>query len=140
MNENTQKAKDLMLAGDATCVLCKEDSPVITSTDRGIKPLMGFLAGGTDLGGYSAADRVVGKAAAFLYVLLGVREVYAPVMSEPAARVLKENGIEAYRDVQPEAIRNRTDTGICPMESAVWEIDDPREALSAIRKKLSELS
>lgn len=129
-----------MLAGDATCVLCKGDSPVITSTDRGIKPLMGFLGSGTDLDGYFVADRVVGKAAAFLYVLLGVREVYATVMSEPAARVLKENGIEAYWDVQPQAIRNRMNTGFCPMESAVWEIDTPTDALCAIRKKLSELS
>lgn len=139
MNENTQKAKNLLLAGNDTCVLCKGDSSVITSADRGVKPLLAFLDSNTDFKGFSAADRVVGKAAAFLYVLLGVSEVYAPVMSEPAVRVLEENGILAYKDIQPQTIRNRADTGPCPMESAVWEIDDPREALCVIRKRLTEL-
>lgn len=140
MNENTQKAKNLLIEGEYTCVLCnRKGDSAFASTDRGVKPLLACLDSDTDFDGCFAADRVVGKAAAFLYVLLGVREVYATVMSEPAVRVLEENGISAYRDHQPQTIRNRTNTGPCPMESAVWEIDDPGDALCAIRKKLSEL-
>ena len=38
-------------------------------------------------------DKVVGRAAAFLYVLLEVKEIYAGVMSEGAADVLSKYGI-----------------------------------------------
>ena len=37
------------------------------------------------------------------------------------------------------AIRNRTDTGFCPMESAVWDISDPHEAKAALERKISEM-
>ena len=39
----------------------------------------------------------------------------------------------AQQQKEVEAIRNRTNTGFCPMETAVWSISDPGEALTAIR-------
>ena len=80
-----------------------------------------------------------GKAAAFLYVLLGVRTVYAPLMSVPARETLRAHGIEAIADAVVLAIRNRTDTGFCPMESAVWDISDPCEAKAALERRISEM-
>ena len=100
---------------------------------------MRWLNEGTDLSGASAADRIVGKAAAFLYVLLGVRTVYAPLISVPAQETLRAHGIEAIADAVVPAIRNRTDTGFCPMESAVWDISDQREAKAALERKISEM-
>ena len=100
---------------------------------------MRWLNEGTDLSGASAADRIVGKAAAFLYVLLGVRTVYAPLMSVPARETLCAHGIEAIADAVVPAIRNRTDTGFCPMESTVWDISDPHEAKAALERKISEM-
>ena len=45
----------------------------------------------------------------------------------------------ADRIVGKAAIRNRTDTGFCPMESAVWDISDPHEAKAALERKISEM-
>ena len=92
MNSNLTRAIEQLNSGVCTCVLCKEDI-VCTSTERGVKPLLNWLDRGVDLHGFSAADKVVGKAAAFLYVLLGVKEVYAPVMSESAIYTLAGNGV-----------------------------------------------
>lgn len=58
---------------------------MLTSTERGVKPLLQWLDGENSVKGFSAVDKVVGRAAAFLYVLLEVKEVYAGVMSEGAA-------------------------------------------------------
>lgn len=138
MSGDPERAKELLGGGAYTCVLCRGEETVVC-TERGVKPLLDLLDGGSDLKGFSAADKVVGKAAAFLYVLLGVTEVYSPVMSEAAARVLRENGIEPRCDTLTEKIVNRAGTGICPMEAAVAELSDPSEALRAIRKRLSEL-
>ena len=90
------KAKALLAAGGYTCVLCRGDE-IHTATARGVKPLVDWLDSGLDLRGFSAADKVVGRATAFLYVLLGVREVHALVMSAPAKEALEAGCIAALR-------------------------------------------
>lgn len=139
MKADILRAKSALQSGKYTCVLCKENQ-LYSSAERGVKPLLAFLQGDTDFKGFSAADKVVGKAAAFLYVLLGVRAVYAPVMSQPAVQVFEQYGIAAFFDEQPEAIRNRRNTGFCPMESAVLDIGSPTDALQAITQTLKSLS
>ena len=92
MKNDLDKARSLLGTGAYTCVVCRADR-VYTATERGVKPLLSWLDNRTDLTGFSAADRVVGRATAFLYCLLGVKEVYAKVMSKPAAEVLVSGGL-----------------------------------------------
>lgn len=139
MHDELERAKALLAEGKYTCVACRGEK-TLCATERGVKPLLGWLNGGEALGGAAVADRVVGKAAAFLYVLLGVRVVYAPVMSVPARETLCAAGIEVYADALVPAVRNRTNTGFCPMESAVWELSDPAEAKAALERKISEMN
>lgn len=139
MNENTLKARRILQSGGYTCVLCKGDA-VFTDMRRGVRPLLERIDSPTGWQGYSAADKVVGKAAAFLYHLLGVESVYAQVISQPAAAVLVRFGIDVTYDTLVSAIANRDGTGYCPMETAVWDIDDPAQALDAVRLTLSKLS
>lgn len=135
---NLLKARSLLESGNHTCVVCKEDS-VYTTSQRGVAPLLNWLDDGVDLKGYSAADRVVGRGAAFLYCLLGVNEVYAKVMSHPAAQVLRSHHIHASADTFVEGIINRAGTGPCPFEAAVMNIQDAEAALLAIRSKRRQM-
>jgi len=126
------------LDGGCTCVLyCGEQA--FRSEKRGVAPLLEWLKSGRSFMGFSAADKVVGKAAAFLYVLLGVRSVYALVMSEAAEKVLLDHGIEIIYEEKVSAIRNRTNTDFCPMEQAVWGIENPQAAHTAIIQTLEKL-
>lgn len=136
--DDLEKAKKLLNNGGYTCVFCKADVVYISKL-KGVKPLLDFIHSNTDLKGFSAADKVVGKAAAFLYVLCGVSKVYAEVISEPAKDVLTQNGIIYVCDKTVKAIRNRTDTGFCPMETAVYKIDNADEALAAIKSTLKKM-
>lgn len=129
-----KQAREILLRDGYTCVLCRGGT-VHTATARGVKPLMDWLDSGLELAGFSAADKVVGRATAFLYVLLGVRRVHALVMSTPARQVLVEHGIEALCDKEVPGIINRLGDGQCPFEEAVLGITDPQEALETIRKK-----
>ena len=138
MKTDLEKAKAMLRDSDFTCVLCKEEL-VYTSKERGVKPLLEWRKQGISLKGFSAADKVVGKATAFLYVLAKVQAVYAPVMSDAAMEVLKEYGIEVICDTAVPAIRNRSNTGFCPMEQAVADSRRPEEALTAILNKLKQL-
>lgn len=137
MKTDTIRARETLLIGQFTCVLCKNNQ-ILTDERRGVKPLLELLE--QDLSGFCAADKVVGKAAALLYRLMGVSEVYAQVISEPAIVVLESGGIGVYYDQKVPAIRNRTGTGFCPMESAVWNVDDPKIAPALLRNTLAQLS
>lgn len=138
MSDDLQKAKQLLAQTGSTCILCRDDL-VLTATTRGVIPLLDWLDSGADTWACSAADKVVGKAAAHLYCLLGVRRVHGNVMSVSAVKVLRQGGVEAYWDTLAESIRNRTNTGLCPMETATADIDEPEEALPIIRATLARL-
>ena len=132
-------ARTLLEKENYTCVICRGED-VLTDRRRGVKPLMELLESGKDLQGYSAADKVVGKAAAFLYCLLGVKALHAGILSEPALAVLENAGIPVEYGTLVPAIRNRAGDGFCPMETAVWDLDDPALAPAAIRIALQKLS
>lgn len=136
MNNDLIRARHLLQTGDYTCVFCRGDT-VITDHRRGIRPLLELYRNGTDLRAFSAADKVVGKAAAFLYRLMGVRTLYAGVISTPALAVLE--GLSVEFSTETPAVKNHAQTGLCPMETAVWDISDPTEALVAIERTLAQM-
>ena len=132
-------AKSTLLAEDYTCVLCKGDV-IKHSKLRGVKPLIDFYDSDHSFSDFSAADRVVGAGAAYLYVLLGVKTVWAAVISENAVNILRINGIEVtFENIVP-AIINRSGDGLCPIEQAVKNVSSASQALEAIREKLKELN
>lgn len=138
MEHNLTKALQLLNDGNYTCVVCRGDT-VHTTSQRGVAPLLSWLDSETDLTGFSAADRVVGRGAAFLYCLLGVNAVHARIMSLPAAEVLRAHNIHAAADLFVEGIINRAGDGPCPFEAAVMDIQNPQDALAAIRAKRAAL-
>jgi hypothetical protein len=138
MDKDLALAKQLLTTEEHTCVLCRDDR-IYTSTRRGVAPLLGWLDSDLDLRGFSAADRVIGKATAYLYCLLGVKEVFARVISRPATQVLESHGIPAHWDTLVEGIQNRQKTGPCPMEHATRNCATPEEALTAVRETLKQL-
>ncbi len=132
-------AIDTLKKENLSCVICK-DKCVYKSTKRGVAPIMELIKNGTQLNGFSVADRVIGKAAAMLFVLAGVREVYSPIMSEPAIEVFTANKINFVFDKSVPFIINRKGDGQCPMEQAVKDISNPKDAFIAIQNKLNELT
>ena len=137
--KDLENAREALAAEGCTCVLCKGDV-YYKSTRRGVAPLLGWLEEGLDVRGFSAADKVVGKATAFLYCLLGVRAVHANVVSDAAAKVLEENNIPLSWAQKVPAIQNRTGDGLCPMETATRDVTDPADAPAAIRAALARLT
>jgi len=132
--------KERLKQGDFTCVIAKGDM-ILTTNHRGVKPLLDWLEESIDLEGGYAADKVVGKAAACLYVLLKIRFVWAAVISRPALDVFQKHGILCEYETLVDAIQNRTKTGFCPMEQAVWDIetlDDVPALLKDALRKLAE--
>lgn len=122
-----------------TCRIVRGDQVVFESEKSGISPLIAVIDGGVDARGCTAYDKIVGKAAALLYVLMGVEAVHAGVLGAAAKSVLENSGIAVTCDTLTERIINRKGDGLCPMELTVQNIDEPKDAFDAIKQKLIEL-
>ncbi len=123
-----------------SCVISDGNEMVYTSKEKGIKPLMefyksGFLRSGT----FFVADKIIGKGAAFLLVLLPVKGLYTPVISESALKLLYKYSMAVKYDKIVPFIKNRTGEGRCPIESAVIDEEDPGKALDKIHQALEAL-
>ena len=131
-------ARQRLLDGGYTCVVL-QNGEEYTSVERGVKPLIAFLQSGKAFAGSVAADKTVGAGAAHLYVLLGVRSLWANVISTSALEILQNSGIDAsYGECVPHIINRRGD-GICPIESAVNGAKTSEEAYSLILDALARL-
>ncbi len=160
---NLIKAKKLLHENEYTCVLCKDDV-VHTSNLRGVKPLVNWyvsskaqqnalipkdatackeasaITNSSTFLGFSAADKVIGKATAFLYILLEVKHIYARVISQSALTLLKQANITVEYDNLVPNIINRKGDGICPFEKAVLNVNDKHKAYELICQKMKEMN
>ena len=79
-------ARQMLSIGGYKLVVCAKDS-VHVSEDSGLDSLLSLVGEDTWIGA-AAADKVVGKAAAMLFVLLRVKSLYAEVITETAKAVV----------------------------------------------------
>ena len=131
-----QRAKE-GLRGHTLCLVRGEE--ILVRNERGIAPMMALLDDGYELAGFTAADRVVGKAAAMLFVKGKIKELYAETISASAAAFLQMHCIPFTFGKMTERIVNRTGTGYCPMESTVLTTDDVERGYSLLKEKLAAL-
>lgn len=138
MNADITIVRQKLLDGAYTCVVCAQDREY-SSYERGVKPLLSLLETGDSWLGAVAADKTVGAGAAYLYVLLRVRALWANVISVSALQILRDNGIDvAYAECVPHIINRRGD-GVCPIEAAVADAQTASEAYCLIVDTLEKL-
>jgi len=135
-----KKAKLIIDSGEASLVIIKSGKIVHTDTRMGVAAVLDLVKNSPDvLKGAIVVDKVVGKAAASLFILGRVGYVYGVVMSRPAAALLADANAGVRHDVVVDVIQNRMKNGVCPVEQCLYDIFNPNEALSAIESKLAEL-
>lgn len=133
-----EKLKQLIEENGYSYVL-SDGERLVSGYGKGVKPLVDLIDGGLSYKGYAAADRIVGKAAALLYCVLEVSQLYAEVTTRDAVAVCTEHGIKISYGVLTDKIINRKGDGVCPMEQTVAEIDDPFLAYTAIKNKIASM-
>ncbi|MGN0965417.1 MAG: DUF1893 domain-containing protein [Dysosmobacter sp.] len=135
------EARRLILEEDVPCVFVREGAVLRPGEGTGVRPLVRALDEEPELlRGSVVVDKIVGKAAAMLAVLGAAAGVYGLTMSAAARDYLAARGIPAEWETLTERIINRTGTGLCPMETAVLDIDDPAEGLAALRETMGRLA
>ena len=136
MNQREQ-VKDALSGEEITFAAVSAKGEVKTSSLKGITPIMELLtAQPRFFTGACVADRVIGKAAAFLLVKGEITYLYAKVISVHGAEVLEKNNIPFEYEKMVPYIINRTKDGMCPFEASVLEEDNSEQAFLVIQKKL----
>ena len=133
MTDNQRQATiDLLFAERCSCVIRKGDE-IRIFRERGVKDLFRLLdEDPAFLDGSFVADKVVGKGAAALMVLGGVKELFADVISRPAHDLLKRARVKVDCTIEVPNISNRAKTGICPVEQACAKCRTAEECLPLI--------
>lgn len=133
--KDLDKAKEIFSSGKYSFVLCKDDD-IITETESGLAPLVKLIESGKDFFEYSICDKVCGRAASFLYVLMGLKEVHAVTMAKLSVQILDRAEINYSTDNFVEKILNREKTDLDKFETAVIRSGSAVNALEDIKKVL----
>lgn len=135
-----EAARKMITDGKAECVVIR-GGRFFTERGRGVSPLLefhdhreaGFLRGAT------VVDKVIGRAAAMIAIAGGATRVHGELMSEDGKALLESRGMTVTYGTLVPRILNADRNDICPLEKSVEGIDDPEQALTALRKRIEEL-
>jgi hypothetical protein len=127
-------AKERLRLGGKRLVVVHGGRIVAESDEPGVSTTLACLGEARRRGpGCVVADRIVGRAAAWLALWAGARACYGEVLSRTAERLLLEGGLKVEASLRVESILDRARKGPCPLEAAVAEARGPEEAMEIIR-------
>ncbi len=133
MVTDLEYAKKELLKGKAFVVV-KDGKVAAESNEKGVAPFFSAVTELT-LEKASLADKIVGKAVAFLSVYGSIVSVYALVASESAVAVLTEYNISIEAETVVPMIVNPTGDDQCPIEKMVAACTTPEEAYAVLKGK-----
>jgi len=115
---NLEIVKSRLYEKNASLVVMFENGKIEEYYNKRVQDIVSILKENENaLKGAIIADKVIGKTAASLLTVAGVKEIYANILSEIAIPVLEQNNIKYEYKNKTEYIINNEGTGMCPMEN-----------------------
>lgn len=120
------------------CSLVVKNHGIVTTYSKpGVRDLEHLLDLDPEmLHGATIADKVIGKAAAAMVVVGGVKELYAEVMSKKAIPFLEEAGIAYTYGTLVDTIKEEGDR--CQLEKITAPASTPEETVALLRTHFEE--
>lgn len=120
------------------CSLVVKNHGIVTTYSKpGVRDLEHLLDNEPEvLHGAVIADKVIGKAAAAMVVVGGVKELYAEVMSKKAIPFLDEAGIAYSYGTLVDTIKEEGDR--CQLEKITAPATTPEETVALLRAHFEE--
>lgn len=123
-----------MLNEQGLSLLVYNNDSLTTHTNRGIEDLLTLVASQPErLKGAIVADKIIGKAAASLMTYCGVVEVHTNVLCTPARKIFEKAGIKIFATKEVPMIRNRENSGMCPMDTRLEGIESVEECVEILQ-------
>jgi hypothetical protein len=138
--EDLNIAKNLLKKKNYTLVIVKNGRAIFETNSQGIRGLLTAIEKtGKELKSSSAADKIVGEAAAHLLAYSNVIEVFALTLSQGGKSILEKNNIShEYEDLVPH-ILNLNKTDLCPFEKLVSGCNNPKEVYEKLKKHVERI-
>lgn len=132
-------AKSTLFENEYSIVVVKENEIVYKSESKGLQSLISLYKNDVNtLENSSIADKVIGRAAALILVDSNIKEVYADLISQNAIDILDKSDIPYEYKTQVKEIRNRDNTGMCPMEELSLKCVNADELIEKIEEKFNK--
>jgi hypothetical protein len=139
-NQDLDLAKLKLLEKDLNLVIVKNGKVIFETKKQGIN---GFLQAIKELNknlvGSSAADKIIGVAAAMLCVYAGVNSVFALIISEEGIKVLEDNNITYIFKKKVLNILNRDKNDVCPFEKSALNSRNPGDAYLKLKSLATKI-
>jgi hypothetical protein len=128
-------ARETLTQESAAFVLVKDGTILAVEKGQGVQPLWDFLSNHPEqVRGATLADKIVGRAVAFLAVTFGLTCVFGDILSDGARDIFVRQGVcWETRNAVP-VILNRAGDGPCPIEKGLRTISDPEQAIKFLAK------
>lgn len=125
--------------GRYSCVVYK-DGETRVYTQKGVLDLFELVSEKNEfLNGAIMADKIVGKGAASLMILGGVKAMRTKTICTSALKMLKENGVKVYYDDEVDYIINNSKTDWCPLEKRVKDAESASDCWPIVQQFVSDL-
>lgn len=132
-------AKEGLKQKNLALVIAKKGKIIFETSSHGIGGLLRAIEElDKEMKGSSAADKIVGKAAALLCIHAAVFAVFAVTASEKGIQALKDNNVVCQFENRVPHILNSKRSDICPFEKLVIDISNPNEAYEKLRSLAAE--
>jgi len=137
--DNLKLARETLYIENQKIVVVNNGEIVYKNDGFGIKPLYNaYKQIKEQMNGASCADRVIGKAAAWIYKEAKIKELYCDIITTYGKELLESNGIEVTFIEEIDYVENRDKTGMCPVETLAKDETDFSNLLINIEKFLIE--
>lgn len=122
------------LKSNSLSLLVRNHGITTQHENRGVQDLLTLLENEPyRLKGAVVADKMIGKAAAALMIVGGVKEVHTNLICTPARELLEQAGIPVYTAEEVPQILNRDRSGQCPIDSRLNEAQTAEECVRILR-------
>lgn len=125
---------------DKTVIIYKGNQVVYTSEYKGVRPMMDYMkVYGPSQEPLTVVDRIMGRGAMILAVLINAKIIKTPIISETALALAEIYGLTVEAEKIVPYIVNREGNGRCPIETSVLGIEDVQEGYEVIKETIVKL-
>lgn len=141
-NTQTSKEADIpigqqmlqMLNEQHLSLLVYNDSTLTTHANRGVRDLLQLISEQPErLNGAIVADKIIGKSAAAIMIVGGVKQVHTNIICTPARELFEANGVLVFASEEVPMIMNRNRSGMCPMDTQINEVESVEECVAILQ-------
>ena len=127
-----------MLNRQGLSLLVYNHDSLTTHANRGIQDLLQLISEQPQrLDGAIAADKIIGKSAAAIMIVGGVKEVHTNLICTPARELFEAHNVRVFAAEEVPMILNRDRSGMCPMDTQINEVESVEECVAILQASLA---